>query len=421
MSVPTHNLYDFVHRVTKNQFLLYHFYPFGSRYLRDCQHLCIDNWTQGPNKVEAVNRVDQFLSPDCQTLTSFMTFQPVLFCHDQEPLLFNYYNDSVEHMKEFYDSKRRPLLLSPELKNLNLRWIYPFSLQKTWILLHSELNSNELAQYESTGSFVGAYWWSHAMLALDWYRFAEHDPALHITDNYQKLFLIYCRDTTGSRTYRKTFISSIEEKNIINDCQLGSFSNYSVTSDASATYDSVDHNQTAISVVLETVFDSRIHLTEKSLRPLACGHPFILAAGPGSLALLKKYGFQTFSPFIDETYDTVLDNDFRLDCILQEMKRIQLLPDYEKSQLIKQCNLIAEFNKKHFFSTDFFNQIVNELQNNIATAFEHHQGQLDFSVWWTNRKWAKKNSTHAPKNSDRGKLVNWLLKLCRLSRQGKII
>jgi hypothetical protein len=348
-------------------------------------------------------------------------FQPVLFCHDQEPLLFDYYNDNIEHMTEFYDSKRLPLSLSPELKNLNLRWVYPLSLQKTWILLHSELNSDELAQYESTGSFVGAYWWSHAMLALDWYRFAENDPALHINNNYQKLFLIYCRDTTGSRDYRKTFISGVEEKNIVDDCQIGSFLNYSVTSDASAIYDSVDHVQTAISVVLETVFDNRIHLTEKSLRPLACGHPFMLAAGPGSLALLRKYGFQTFSPYINETYDTIQDNDLRLDHILEEMKRIQQLPDYEKFQLINQCNLIAEFNKKHFFSTDFFNHIVKELQDNVTTAFERHQGQLDFSVWWIYRKWRKKNSITVAKNSNKGKLASCLIKLYRRSRQGKII
>lgn len=421
MSVPTHNLYDFIHRAAKNRFLLYHFYPFSSRYLKNCQHLFVDGCTQGPNRVEINDRFDQTLSTEHLTVDSFAMLQPVLFCHDQEPLLFDYYNDDIKHMKEFYDSTVEVQSLSPELKNLNLRWVHPLSLQKTWILLHSELNSDELARYESTGSFVGAYWWSHAMLALDWYRFAEHDPALHITDNYQKLFLIYCQDTTGSRTYRKTFMSGVKEKNIVDDCQVGSFLNYSVTSDASAIYDSVDHVQTAISVVLETVFDSRIHLTEKSLRPLACGHPFMLAAGPGSLALLRKYGFRTFAPYIDETYDTIQDKDLRLDHILEEMKRIQQLPDYEKFQLINQCNLIAESNKKHFFSIDFFNLIVQELQDNVTTAFEQHQGQLDFSVWWTNRKWRKKNLLQSPKDSIVGKLVNYLIKSCRLSRQGKII
>jgi hypothetical protein len=418
MSVPTHNLYDFVHRVTKNRFLLRYFYPYGSRYLKDCINLLCNDWTQGPNNIDIKHRFDQILKDDSEiTNTSLSTLQPVLFCHDQEPLFFDYYLDEIPHMQEFCESVRENQFASKELKNLNLRWVHPTSLQKTWILLHSELNSAELNKYESTGSFVGAYWWSHAMLSLDWYRFAEYDPALDITDEYKKLFLIYCRDTTGSRTYRKTFISHIEKNNLDDNCQIGSFLDYNITSDSSAIYDAIDHNQTAISVVLETVFDARIHLTEKTLRPLACGHPFILAAGPGSLALLKKYGFQTFSPYINETYDTVQDNDLRLQLIVDEMKRIQLLPDSERTELITKCNQIAEINKAHYFSNDFFNQIVKELQDNVAAAFDQHQGQLNLSLWWEERKQRKKNPLIP--NTKKTKLLSYLLTLLRSTRQGK--
>ena len=418
MSVPTHNLYDFVHRVTKNRFLLRYFYPFESRYLKDCVNLLCNDWTQGPNNIDIKHRFDQILKDDSEiTNTSLSTLQPVLFCHDQEPLFFDYYLDEIPHMQEFSESVRANQFASKELKNLNLRWVHPTSLQKTWILLHSELNSAELNKYESTGSFVGAYWWSHAMLSLDWYRFAQHDPALDITDEYKKLFLIYCRDTTGSRTYRKTFISHLKKNNLDDNCQIGSFLDYNITSDSSAIYDAIDHNQTAISVVLETVFDARIHLTEKTLRPLACGHPFILAAGPGSLALLKKYGFKTFSPYINETYDTVQDNDLRLQLIVDEMKRIQLLPDSERTELITRCNQIAEINKAHYFSNDFFNQIVKELQDNVAAAFDQHQGQLNLSLWWEERKQRKKNPLIP--NTKKTKLLFYLLTLLRSTRQGK--
>ena len=419
MSVPTHNLYDFVHRVTKKQFLLRHFYPYSSRYLKDCINILYNNWTQGPNNIDIKHRFDQMLKDESgMTDSSLIALQPVLFCHDQEPLFFDYYSDEIPHMQEFCKYVRVNQFASKELKNLNLRWVHPLSLQKTWILLHSELNSSELERYESTGSFIGAYWWSHAMLSLDWYRFAEHDPALDITDEYKKLFLIYCRDTTGSRDYRKTFISSIEKSNIINDCQIGSFLDYNITADSSAIYDAIDHNQTAISVVLETIFDARIHLTEKTLRPLACGHPFILAAGPGSLALLRKYGFQTFSPYINETYDTVQDNDLRLQLIVEEMKRIQLLSDSERTELVKQCNQVAKINKAHFFSKDFFNQIVNELQHNVTVAFDQHQGQLDLSIWWEERKKSKKNPLIP--NIKKTKLLSYLLRFLRVTRQGKV-
>jgi hypothetical protein len=347
---------------------------------------------------------------------SFVQLQPVLFCHDQEPLHFDYYADDRQHMKEFIHSiEKYNKVISPKLKNLNLRWVHPTSGQKIWILLHSELNSEELSKYESTGDFVGAYWWSHAMLSLDWYRFAESDPALNIGNNYQKLFLIYCRDTTGLRTYRKTFLDFIEKQDILSQCQIGSFLDYNITSDSSAIYDAIDHNQTAISIVLETVFDARIHLTEKTLRPLACGHPFILAAGPGSLALLKKYGFQTFSPYINETYDTVQDHNLRLQLIVEEMKRIQLLSDSERTELIRQCNQIAKINKAHYFSKDFFNQIVKELQENVEAAFDHHRGQFDFSAWWNERKWYRKNLLPVRKN----KLQQYLIRFIRQARQSK--
>jgi hypothetical protein len=415
MSVPTHNLYDFVHRVTKNRFYLRHFYPYSSRYLKDSQHLHVNNWTQGPNNVDIADRFDYSFDPKHKlTDSSFINFQPVLFCHDQEPLLFDYYADQIPHMKDFCQPIKD--MLGVAAQDFNLRWVDPLSLQKTWILLHSELNSNELKKYESTGCFVGAYWWSHAMLALDWYRFAEHDPSLTVTNEYQKLFLIYCRDTSGLRTYRKTFMSRLEEKNIAKDCQIGSFLNYDVTSDSSAIYDSVDFNNSGISVVLETVFDSRIHLTEKTLRPLACGHPFMLAAGAGSLELLKYYGFKTFSPYINESYDSIKDDDLRLQAIVSEMKRIQLLPTIDLDNLINQCNLIAEFNKKHFFSTEFFNQVVKELQDNVATAFNQHQGELDFSLWWRRRKHRRKNLL-VDKNNNLGNLI---LKLYRQHRQGKL-
>ena len=415
MSVPTHNLYDFVHRLTKNRFYLRHFYPYSSRYLKDSQHLYVNDWTQGPNNVDIAKRFDHSFDPKYKlTDSSFITFQPVLFCHDQEPLLFDYYADQIPHMKDFCQPIKDMLGIAAH--DFNLRWVDPLNLQKTWILLHSELNSTELKKYESTGSFVGAYWWSHAMLALDWYRFAQHDPSLTITNQYQKLFLIYCRDTSGLRTYRKTFISSLEEEHITDDCQIGSFLNYNGTSESSAVYDSVDFNNSGISVVLETVFDSRIHLTEKTLRPLACGHPFMLAAGPGSLELLKHYGFKTFSPYINESYDSIKDDDLRLQAVLSEMKRIQLLPTVDLDNLINQCNLIAEFNKKHFFSTEFFNQVVKELQDNVATAFNQHQGELDFSLWWRRRKHRRKNLL-VDKNND---LANLIVKLYRQQRQGKL-
>jgi hypothetical protein len=142
-----------------------------------------------------------------------------------------------------------------------------------------------------------------------------------------------------------------------------------VDSEASADYDYEDFVDTRISVVLETVFDgNKIHLTEKILRPIACGHPFILASGPNSLSYLKSYGFKTFSPWINEDYDLEYNSINRLKKITQSMKTFSELSDKDKKEAYREIKQIADYNKKWFFSKDFVEIINKELINNINSA-----------------------------------------------------
>jgi hypothetical protein len=281
-------------------------------------------------------------------------------------------------------------------------------------LLHSELNSPELEKYERTGKYAGAYWWSHAMIARDWYRYAEHDQSFQ-QDLIDKLFLIYARDFSGTRTYRKDFLEQIAP--IESHCQIGSIGTHSVSSASSAVYCSEDFNCTGISVVLETLFDDpRIHLTEKVLRPIACGHPFILAAGPGSLALLQKYGFETFSPWINENYDTIADSQERLSAIVAEMQRLANLSAEQQKWVLESCRAVAKRNKKRFFHQDFFDTIVNELVDNVNSAWKRHQGQLSPDFYWQTLRWRRR---HRPDYFTPDKVANQrvLLPLIRQLRQ----
>jgi hypothetical protein len=132
-------------------------------------------------------------------------------------------------------------------------------------------------------------------------------------------------------------------------------------------------------VVLETLFDdSRLHLTEKTLRPIACGKPFILASTVGSLQYLKNYGFETFDGLIDESYDLIGNSKDRLHAIVQEMKRIATLNADDKQQLYEKLHQIADRNKQRFFN-GFFDQIVEEYKTNmiqgLAVANQHRTGK----------------------------------------------
>jgi hypothetical protein len=98
-----------------------------------------------------------------------------------------------------------------------------------------------------------------------------------------------------------------------------------------------DYEATDIEVVLETLFDdSRLHLTEKSLRPIAVAQPFILAGTHGSLEYLRSYGFKTFGDVWDESYDLVEDPAERLIQIAELMKYISTwLPHQRERNMAK--------------------------------------------------------------------------------------
>lgn len=68
------------------------------------------------------------------------------------------------------------------------------------------------------------------------------------------------------------------------------------------------YQNSLISIVTETNFyEPEVTLTEKSFKPLKEKHPFILVGVPGCLQGLRDLGYQTFSEFWDESYDTITD------------------------------------------------------------------------------------------------------------------
>jgi hypothetical protein len=287
------------------------------------------------------------------------------------------------------------------LSRLHLRGLIYYSKLSTCdkiLILHSEKRSAQLQTYQDNG-YVGVYWWSHAVIAADWFRYASVDPKLTVNfDHVQRDFLIYNRAWSGTREYRLTFMHDLAQQQLQSHC-LTSFAEWdngdhymdheftntglavdlsglaqyfpanTHDSDASADYNNNDYHVTAIEVVLETLFDdSRLHLTEKTLRPIACGRPFILMATHGSLQYLRDYGFKTFDGLIDETYDTISDPSARSQAVVAEMSRIAALSKTEKFSLWQQIYEIAAYNQRLFFSQSWQQSIHQEFTANLSRA-----------------------------------------------------
>jgi hypothetical protein len=118
-----------------------------------------------------------------------------------------------------------------------------------------------------------------------------------------------------------------------------------------------------IYVPTETVyFGSRLHLTEKTFKAIALEMPFILVAPAHSLEYLRSYGFRTFAPYIDESYDEIEDPVLRIERVTQILLEIQARSAAAKNQLWQQLLPIVEYNYDHFYRGGFRDVLEVELK-----------------------------------------------------------
>lgn len=117
------------------------------------------------------------------------------------------------------------------------------------------------------------------------------------------------------------------------------------------------YQDTYCSIVGETTFQHYrtqvppLMLTEKTYSACANLHMFIIAGAAGSLALLKKQGFETFDDIWDESYDTITNTAQRLRAICETISYVNTLdmPSvYEKckDRMLHNQNLIYTIDVK---------------------------------------------------------------------------
>lgn len=108
------------------------------------------------------------------------------------------------------------------------------------------------------------------------------------------------------------------------------------------------YNKIAIDIVTETCFHYPTpYLSEKTMRPIRQRRMFLIVGAPGVLKLLKRHGFKTFSPFIDEAYDCIDDPHARINAISNEIERLCNMPiETVKEQMLLYQDVI-EHNFKH--------------------------------------------------------------------------
>lgn len=119
-----------------------------------------------------------------------------------------------------------------------------------------------------------------------------------------------------------------------------------------------------IHIVSESQFDFEIDpfFSEKTWRPIMNLQPFLFVGNCNSIAKLKKIGFKTFHPYIDETYDSEQDPKKRFKMIEEEIRKLSNKSLQEIHDWYYSITEILLYNQNHLMSFENYDP-YEELYN----------------------------------------------------------
>lgn len=129
------------------------------------------------------------------------------------------------------------------------------------------------------------------------------------------------------------------------------------------------YSETYINLVTETFFGRNVFLSEKIFKPLSNLQPFIVLGDYGTLAELKRLGFKTFEPFIDESYDLEINPKERIKKIEIEIQKLKNKSIEEIHNWYYSIKDILLHNQKHMYSFETY-ECFDEIFGKIKLDYE---------------------------------------------------
>jgi len=358
------NLFNLLRTLTKDPVLLY-FFPFGSTHYDNIEYLHCNG--------------------DGRSV--------VFLCYDQEPI--------NEHTKNIFQTLR------DQYRHRHV------------VLLNTE--SNSIAKNISDSyNFNYCYYFFHIFAAADWFRGYQYDISLipPRQRSLSKKFITFNRITGNSRAYRSIFIAELHKNNLLNfghisysdtcpehghysrtifDLNISHGVDLNILNHYKEILDSINYPlridfkneviqnrsfelntinemmESFLHVVTETCFwENKEHLTEKIFKPIVAKQPFILLGCKNNLKYLKRYGFQTFDKWWDESYDDIDDPILRIQSAVRVIKKICDMSLNELEALLQDMDEVLTYNYNWFYNQDFISKAWNELEENLKTAIPQH-------------------------------------------------
>ena len=229
---------------------------------------------------------------------------------------------------------------------------------------HLLFYGNQLNSYQDNLKFVPNWFWYNESL---WYAhrgYNNYQPQR----TYQRKMLIPSGKDRGWRLealdYLKPWLEQSYWSNVSHGIFLPGTTSAKRMDHRWFNADWYDH--TYFSIVLESIrsWEERTcFLTEKTYKPIAFCHPFMLVGATGCLALLRQQGFETFDNLFDESYDLQDDFDAKMKIIVENISRFEWQPHdvWTEARLA--------YNRDRFYDHDLVRSLI--VQDIIEPMMEY--------------------------------------------------
>lgn len=133
------------------------------------------------------------------------------------------------------------------------------------------------------------------------------------------------------------------------------------------------HLNSYINIVAMSYFYLRhdqLEINEKVFRPIGAMQPFIVLGQAGTLEVLKKLGYKTFDKWIDESYDTTINDDERYKRVLSEVTRLSKFTKEQLSDML--YDMLPVLTHNYELKKQRTRSHSPELLNKITSLFNHN-------------------------------------------------
>lgn len=106
-----------------------------------------------------------------------------------------------------------------------------------------------------------------------------------------------------------------------------------------------------VDLVTESVYHyPYAFISEKTVRPIRLGRPFVLVGAAGTIKWLHELGFRTFSDYWDEDYDLVTDPNDRFVLLCNLVKHINTFSIRDCQKMLKSMQNVLTHNQQNYLN-----------------------------------------------------------------------